>query len=460
MAYQLQREYSPSDTFKFLVYVCSYSECLFADPTVALGVATQGEIYYNSAGLPVSFSETKDGSTQRFLQKGSPMGGSHAMLVPEADTIAERNQSILMAAKLDCDDSPQENSKKFIGLSNAYDMLYVEHHMHVLRAVLLVAIKQETGVLALKLVGRVLNRLGESDLLDYINSRETSLGLVAKDDAESLDDAVPLDDAESLDNNELLLKNYANERVSLAVSGFEQLLRVDRLGYQHRDVKPENFVVNQSTAVMYCIDFETVQAKKEPHPSSQRFVYTPGYVAPEVVVEAGCNSAKQDVYAFAFVLLALFFPNLFVYVNSQFDAGLATSYAEALPSEADIIKQCPGFFLDSPTYTAKQEQEMFQLIVSMSQLNKEERCTLEEAAHQIANIFPQYAFKIEAALLPIPLEELHCDFRTTSSITLSGASVTPGAGVYEGAFCTLRMSPPALLAETDDSAARAGCGCE
>jgi hypothetical protein len=447
MAYQLQREYNPSDTFKFLVYVCSYSECLFADPTVALGLATQGEICYNSAGLPVSFSETKDGSTQRFLQKGSPMGGSHAMLVPEADTIAERSQPILMAAKLDCDDSPQENSKKFIGLSNAYDMLYVEHHMHVLRAVLLVAIKQETGVLALKLVGRVLNRLGESDLLDYINNREINLGFVAKDDAESL-------------GNKLLLENYANEQVSLAVSGFEQLLRVDRLGYQHRDIKPENFVVNQSTAMMYCIDFETVQAKKEPHPSSQRFVYTPGYVAPEVVVEAGCNSAKQDVYAFAFVLLALFFPDLLSRLQTMLAEGDIDTYVEGLPNDAKEIQQWLDSFTGSPAYTVEQEQAMFKLILSMSQYGEDKRRTLEEAAHQIAKIFPQYAFRIEAALLPIPLEELHCDFRTTSSITLSGASVTPGAGVCEGAFYASRMSPPALFVKTDDSAARAGCGCE
>lgn len=57
-------------------------------------------------------------------------------------------------------------------------------------------------------------------------------------------------------------------------------------GYLHRDVKPENFIINEKTLEVKMIDFGTCREYAKSQPPYTTYVSTRWYRSPEIVLRA------------------------------------------------------------------------------------------------------------------------------------------------------------------------------
>lgn len=95
------------------------------------------------------------------------------------------------------------------------------------------------------------------------------------------------------------------EAVALAADVSDGLAAAHKAGYVHRDVKPENILLDGETRRALLTDFGVAKLIDEPRRGGAgRVVGTPDYVAPEIV-EGLPPRAAVDIYALATVLYEL-----------------------------------------------------------------------------------------------------------------------------------------------------------
>ncbi|MCK1798443.1 serine/threonine protein kinase [Streptomyces sp. XM4193] len=95
------------------------------------------------------------------------------------------------------------------------------------------------------------------------------------------------------------------EAVAITADIADALAAAHAAGYVHRDVKPENILLDESTGAALLSDFGVAKLIDEPsRAGGRRVVGTPDYVAPEIV-EGLPPRAAVDIYALATVLYEL-----------------------------------------------------------------------------------------------------------------------------------------------------------
>lgn len=94
------------------------------------------------------------------------------------------------------------------------------------------------------------------------------------------------------------------QAVAIAADIADALAAAHAAGYVHRDVKPENILLDGDTQAALLTDFGVAKLIDEPSRGVGRVVGTPDYVAPEIV-EGLPPRAAVDIYALATVLYEL-----------------------------------------------------------------------------------------------------------------------------------------------------------
>lgn len=122
--------------------------------------------------------------------------------------------------------------------------------------------------------------------------------------------------------------------------------RLHRLGYVHRDITPENFLINEKSNI-YLIDLELTWSTKLKYPNPPFGLGTPGFISPEQL-RSETPTIKEDIYALGGFILSCF-TNLLGSKWSSYNIDYLKKHLLDfidIQKIADIICDC---FASSPT---------------------------------------------------------------------------------------------------------------
>lgn len=80
------------------------------------------------------------------------------------------------------------------------------------------------------------------------------------------------------------------------------LIKVHQQNVLHRDIKPDNILINKKTDELILIDFGIARGYVEDKTSLHIRMYTPGYAPPEQAVESAKRGAYSDLYSVGAVM--------------------------------------------------------------------------------------------------------------------------------------------------------------
>lgn len=161
------------------------------------------------------------------------------------------------------------------------------------------------------------------------------------------------------------------QRLTIAMKLLQQLKVLHDNGVLHRDIKPDNVMLDLNTGELTIFDFGLSRTEEMPDPND--FRGTPGYIPPEVFNYSG-TSKKSDVFSMSLVIGLLF--------NAD--------------EPAQSIDRFPpyGFeniFKDKQLdLTENEKVTIFKTLKNMSKMEREERVSVDQALTTFTTIRDDY----------------------------------------------------------------------
>lgn len=164
-----------------------------------------------------------------------------------------------------------------------------------------------------------------------------------------------------------------HQRLTIAMKMLQQLKILHAKGIIHRDIKPDNVMLDLNTGELLIFDFGLSKLECDDNDDAGVILGTPGYISPEVFAGDGTNM-KSDIFSMSIIIGMLFYANEPAQDAKQFNAY-----------HFENIFNDPKIDLNE-----KEKAELLHILKKMNNTENTARFNTDEALTAIVNLRENY----------------------------------------------------------------------